>query len=375
MKFVMSNMADDDQLEFSEIAIRDFLVKHGGKVKNEDLVKKFKPFLSDPDNKARNREKFKVYVNGVAQIKTEDGEKWLVLKKKYRELVHQELTETDSRQEKENKIQETPVDIAPEQGKPDDDTSQELSEVKKRVLAVAQSFEKKAEEEKAQAEAAWVSPSAKVQSEEDGADDESVSSTVTVVTVKGEESNQADIKECGNEDQLQDNTSDVIEIGVDGSEGSEPPSVSSSEKQQNVNAEVTQCLNENEKKWMLEASEGNAPMLASLLVNEPNLYKQKTALHWAAKHGNKEMIKLLAGRRGLDINTRSVSVNLVFVVHAHLSCLTWRHRSSVCCVTINVCVQEPSMLATVDGYHCLTCLGQEWEIRHHLPNSTPQCHR
>ncbi|XP_070536605.1 ankyrin repeat domain-containing protein SOWAHC-like isoform X4 [Ptychodera flava] len=316
MKFVMSNMADDDQLEFSEIAIRDFLVKHGGKVKNEDLVKKFKPFLSDPDNKARNREKFKVYVNGVAQIKTEDGEKWLVLKKKYRELVHQELTETDSRQEKENKIQETPVDIAPEQGKPDDDTSQELSEVKKRVLAVAQSFEKKAEEEKAQAEAAWVSPSAKVQSEEDGADDESVSSTVTVVT-----------------------------------------------------------LNENEKKWMLEASEGNAPMLASLLVNEPNLYKQKTALHWAAKHGNKEMIKLLAGRRGLDINTRSVSVNLVFVVHAHLSCLTWRHRSSVCCVTINVCVQEPSMLATVDGYHCLTCLGQEWEIRHHLPNSTPQCHR
>ncbi|XP_070536607.1 ankyrin repeat domain-containing protein SOWAHB-like isoform X6 [Ptychodera flava] len=228
MKFVMSNMADDDQLEFSEIAIRDFLVKHGGKVKNEDLVKKFKPFLSDPDNKARNREKFKVYVNGVAQIKTEDGEKWLVLKKKYRELVHQELTETDSRQEKENKIQETPVDIAPEQGKPDDDTSQELSEVKKRVLAVAQSFEKKAEEEKAQAEAAWVSPSAKVQSEEDGADDESVSSTVTVVT-----------------------------------------------------------LNENEKKWMLEASEGNAPMLASLLVNEPNLYKQKRLDLFTWKQGSR----------------------------------------------------------------------------------------
>ena len=32
----------------------------------------------------------------------------------------------------------------------------------------------------------------------------------------------------------------------------------------------------------------------------------QTALHWGAKHGKKEMIKLVADRKGVDINVRSV---------------------------------------------------------------------
>lgn len=37
---------------------------------------------------------------------------------------------------------------------------------------------------------------------------------------------------------------------------------------------------------------------------------QQTALHWAAKHGKPEVIKLLASQRNVDINKRTVSLEL-----------------------------------------------------------------
>lgn len=39
-------------------------------------------------------------------------------------------------------------------------------------------------------------------------------------------------------------------------------------------------------------------------------YVQQTALHWAAKHGKPEVIKLLASQRNVDINKRTVSLEL-----------------------------------------------------------------
>lgn len=35
----------------------------------------------------------------------------------------------------------------------------------------------------------------------------------------------------------------------------------------------------------------------------------QTALHWAAKHGNAEVVKLIAGACQADVNARSVSVS------------------------------------------------------------------
>lgn len=38
----------------------------------------------------------------------------------------------------------------------------------------------------------------------------------------------------------------------------------------------------------------------------PIFFVQQTALHWAAKHGKPEVIKLLASQRNVDINKRTV---------------------------------------------------------------------
>lgn len=34
----------------------------------------------------------------------------------------------------------------------------------------------------------------------------------------------------------------------------------------------------------------------------------KTALHWAAKHGNMDMVKMLAGTYGANVNVKTVSI-------------------------------------------------------------------
>lgn len=62
--------------------VRDYIVSRGGVVKNVDLVKYFRSFLQqeNPEKKAQARTLFKDYVNAIASIKLENGEKYLVLK-------------------------------------------------------------------------------------------------------------------------------------------------------------------------------------------------------------------------------------------------------------------------------------------------------
>lgn len=38
----------------------------------------------------------------------------------------------------------------------------------------------------------------------------------------------------------------------------------------------------------------------------------KSALHWAAKHGRGDIVKLLAGTHGIDVNGKTVSLFSVF---------------------------------------------------------------
>ncbi|KAG8223610.1 hypothetical protein J437_LFUL003478, partial [Ladona fulva] len=70
--------------ELSLDAVRNFMIEKGGKVTNHELVKHFKKFLTNPDSRAEARTIFKEYVNTLASIKNEEGEKYLVLKRKFR---------------------------------------------------------------------------------------------------------------------------------------------------------------------------------------------------------------------------------------------------------------------------------------------------
>ncbi|CAG7734514.1 unnamed protein product [Allacma fusca] len=65
-----------------------------------------------------------------------------------------------------------------------------------------------------------------------------------------------------------------------------------------------------EKEWILKASNCDYHALNKMAQENPSLVKRKdmnvsTALHWAAKHGNAELVKLLAGTFKSDINNKS----------------------------------------------------------------------
>ncbi|KAE8614577.1 hypothetical protein XENTR_v10008225 [Xenopus tropicalis] len=66
-----------------------FMLEQRGKVRNSDLLKKFKPLVDcpDPEKKAQNRARFKTFVNTVAVVRDEAEGKMVVLKKKYMHLV------------------------------------------------------------------------------------------------------------------------------------------------------------------------------------------------------------------------------------------------------------------------------------------------
>ncbi|KAK6628942.1 hypothetical protein RUM43_002759 [Polyplax serrata] len=70
--------------ELSLEAVRDFIILNGGKVRNHDLVKHFKKFLTKPQNRDDARNYFKEIVNQVAVIRTEGDEKYLILKRRFR---------------------------------------------------------------------------------------------------------------------------------------------------------------------------------------------------------------------------------------------------------------------------------------------------
>lgn len=76
-------------MDLTQQSVLSFLVEEGGKVKKSDLVRRFKGLTDcdDPEERARNRDMFKNFVNNVAVVKDIDGARFVVVRKKYEPLV------------------------------------------------------------------------------------------------------------------------------------------------------------------------------------------------------------------------------------------------------------------------------------------------
>ncbi|KAI3373238.1 hypothetical protein L3Q82_006547 [Scortum barcoo] len=76
------------------------LIEEGGQVKKSDLVSKFKGAIDsdDPAEKERNRELFKTFVNNVAFVKEVDGVRYVVVKKVYQHLLDRARTAEQTEQ-------------------------------------------------------------------------------------------------------------------------------------------------------------------------------------------------------------------------------------------------------------------------------------
>lgn len=77
-------------------------------------------------------------------------------------------------------------------------------------------------------------------------------------------------------------------------------------------------LDPRRREWLLRAAQADCRSLERLLKEDPDLYRFEdftsgyTALHWAAKHGSAEIVKLIADTHQLNPNVKSVSLKLLW---------------------------------------------------------------
>nr|XP_046261908.1 ankyrin repeat domain-containing protein SOWAHB [Scatophagus argus] len=78
-------------MALTQESILSFLLEHGGKVKNSELLNNFKSRIScsDPAERQHNRDLFKKLVNSVAVVKQIDDVKFVVVKKRYQDFARE----------------------------------------------------------------------------------------------------------------------------------------------------------------------------------------------------------------------------------------------------------------------------------------------
>ncbi|KAM3612194.1 uncharacterized protein V6R79_004395 [Siganus canaliculatus] len=76
-------------MSLTQESVLSFLLDHGGKVKNSELLNNFRSHIScsDPAERQHNRDLFKALVNSVAVVKQIDEVKFVVVKKRYQDFV------------------------------------------------------------------------------------------------------------------------------------------------------------------------------------------------------------------------------------------------------------------------------------------------
>uniref|UniRef100_A0A096M460 SOWAHA-C winged helix-turn-helix domain-containing protein n=1 Tax=Poecilia formosa TaxID=48698 RepID=A0A096M460_POEFO len=254
---------------------------NSGRVKNADMLKTFKPFIghSDPQLRAKYREEFKLIIDRIAVVKSENGEKYLVLKKKYRNLL----------QERDTRHHET-------------DGNAQRNQSLARVTAAAQ----------------W-------------------EATDILTSSPSKKEEQDEPMSCGDPDEEQAGTDSVHRSSHppsaahindpsalnNGEDELDRDSTSKSESEHDEEStgsmgSASVALDPTEKEWIYHAASARVPDLSQLLMQEPSLANKKdftsvsTALHWAAKHGNENMAVLMADA-GADVNTKSHVSNQPFI--------------------------------------------------------------
>uniref|UniRef100_A0A3Q2QA27 SOWAHA-C winged helix-turn-helix domain-containing protein n=1 Tax=Fundulus heteroclitus TaxID=8078 RepID=A0A3Q2QA27_FUNHE len=264
--------------DVSEESLLDYFYSAGGnsgRVRNAELLKTFKPFIghSEPQLRAKYREEFKLIIDRIALVKSENGEKYLVLKKKYRHLL----------QERDNKHHGT-----------DGDPKRHLSPG--RTTGSAQ---------REAADILTSSPCKKERQDEPmpcGEPEEEEQQAGTGSAQRAPHTPSA--AHTGDRSALSNGEDELDRDSASKSESEQD------EESTGSMGSAAVALDPTEKEWIYYAASARVPDLSQLLRQEPSLANKKdftsvsTALHWAAKHGNEDMAVLVADA-GADVNTKS----------------------------------------------------------------------
>lgn len=329
---------DDSDVLTSDL-IRNYLIQNGGKVSNHELVKHFKSYLTHPNKERQEEAKllFRDTINTLASLKQENGVKFVVLKKKYRNtsindtqrssspshslqtpcynavwpqgkyssfelpspshestLQHSNLVSPESDFHLASRslelylpseIHSTPVDLSME----------EMPQAPpRRRLASKEGLGTKIEEKLR--ELNKENDTKAVQKDND------LSEPMVMPGIVKER------KEKLNKIVSESNIRTMSPLSISSS------SIGKANFKLGTNDDDTSSvasLSPYRREWTIKAAKGDYNSLARMLKEEPRLANFKdivsgfTALHWAAKLGNSDIVKLLAGKHHANPNARS----------------------------------------------------------------------
>ncbi|XP_076840780.1 ankyrin repeat domain-containing protein SOWAHA [Brachyhypopomus gauderio] len=340
-------------VDVSEACLLDYIYSSGGKVKNADLLKTYKPFISHNDLqlRAQYRQEFKRIIDTIAVCKSENGEKYLVLKKKYKQLI----------QEREGGVEEGWSCDGPElqswspaaqhgssvmaarkpplvswcgmpaitvseaqQQDPTEDRQQSRTSCSERSLKRAIWRRRAARDKMAPAGqktcfADVLSPGSAAEAWLDFLVVEKTDSCPSLL-VENPALPEEHLQLTDKEEELNKDS------------GSKSESEQEEESTGSVGS-VAVALDPMEKEWMYSAACARLPHLTQLLKHDASLANKKdftsfTALHWAAKHGKQDMAVAMV-HAGADVNTKAhVSNYPQFAVFMRKVALYSRRRGS-----------------------------------------------
>nr|XP_033328359.1 ankyrin repeat domain-containing protein SOWAHB isoform X3 [Megalopta genalis] len=314
-------MAMPSELSLEEI--RKYLLENGGTARNHDVVKYFKKFLTDPETRVEARNRFKEYVNTLATIKNEEGEKYLVLKKKYRQIVLEFSSPDEMGTPLTTPDIVTPVsplrapppyrppppaplsptvgiDVVPADSNAD--FAREVAAIDARKNGVHG------------VDAGFSTSSPPVPPRRKSQDKIKIENKENVDRNRGSEAvikedeavtgNPSSAEQLSFRERMQRFNRMASETDLHGRpNGTITPTKKRSDKgaDEDDSASVASQLDGKSREWLVRAAQGDYQALAKLAGEEPRLTGLKdptsgyTALHWAAKHGDENIVKLIAG--------------------------------------------------------------------------------
>lgn len=303
------------------------LINEGGQVKKSEMVSHFRGLLDavDPAEKQRNRELFKTFVNSVATVREIDGVRYVVLKKVYQHLLNRV---PDAEEPDHGEIRRT--------GEP-------RSPPERAVEAGSRSRGSGAEEEGQESPAELLSPVelALRRSQLSSFRPKKMPNFEMQQACGGQEGAAARSKPCA----LPLRIPARVDLKLDPPDGSRQASPQSQRRSRSVehgcsspqlrraarsdkapeelreprassSSSSSVPLEDSEHKWLLRCAAGHWRHVHGLLLADCHLAQKRdfmsgfTALHWAAKWGNSNMlVKIidLAKKGGVqvDINAKT----------------------------------------------------------------------
>ncbi|XP_041987182.1 ankyrin repeat domain-containing protein SOWAHB isoform X2 [Aricia agestis] len=324
-------MSAPAELNFEEIL--KFMLAHNGKVTNHELVKHFKVFLMNPEMRDEARNTFKKHVNTLAIIKNQNNEKWLILKRKYMPAGGKENEEEEKKPEPQASEVREPEPYKPppplqlnqdfnilnniiQDTKPSSpvvSTPTDINyNVSKESLIVGDEPPKIPSRRKSLDKFQPEKRSSIPQISPIINDDDKPNDTPPPLTTSKSEGMLVDneqkisVKERKQMFNRMASESDVIKsnkLSFNNSNADEEDRASLEQKENDP-------LDSKQKQWILCAARGEYHSLAKMCKENPKLVRTKdpftgTAMHWACKRGDENLVKLLAGVHRHVVNERS----------------------------------------------------------------------